>query len=81
MIFLNKSVRFLNEELFAEDKIDFINMIIGMEINAFLTKDQRKKIGEVRDVAPETIEMLNNAIDEVHRKHIYEARKMVEKKV
>ena len=63
-----------HEELFNQDRLDFFKSIIDLEIRNFLTDEEIKKLEGELNMDLEFWEKVDEVIDEVHRKQVYEAR-------
>lgn len=62
------------EDLFDECRFEYIQGIIELEIKNLISKDEMEKImGEI-DMSPQAERIFSQAIDEVHRKSVHEAR-------
>lgn len=63
-----------NETLFDENRFEYIQAIIKLEIKKFLPKEEKNKlIGEI-DMSPQAEKIITQAINEVNKKSLYEAK-------
>ena len=63
-----------NKELFDKTRFEYVQAIIQMEIENFVSKEEQSKITEVADMTPQAEKIISQAISEVHRKSVHEAR-------
>jgi ribonuclease HII len=63
-----------NKELFDKTRFEYVQAIIQMEIENLISKEEQSKITEVVDMTPQAEKLISQAISEVHRKSVHEAR-------
>ena len=63
-----------NKELFDKTRFEYVQAIIQMEIENLISKEEQSKITEVVDMTPQAEKIISQAISEVHRKSVHEAR-------
>lgn len=72
---LDKILKFINNaDLFDELRFDCIQAIIKLEFENLISKDEQEKIEGEIDMTPQAEMIITKAIDEAHRKSVYEAR-------
>ena len=64
----------LKKKLFDKTKYEFIQAVVGLEIENFLTKEEQKEIEEVVKMTPQAQEIVLRAIHEVNQKSLSEAK-------
>lgn len=64
----------LKKELFDKTQYEFIQAVVGLEIENFLTDDEQKEIDEEIKMTPQAQYIVTRAIHEVNQKALYEAK-------
>ena len=62
------------EDLFDDKKIEFIKAVIGLEINNFLTKEEKNEIKKEIIMTPQAEKIVLQAINEVNQKVLSETK-------
>ena len=64
----------VKKELFDETKYEFVHAIVDLEIDNFLTNDEKKEIAEEIRMTPQAQSLVLQAIREVNQKVLYEKK-------
>ena len=64
----------VKKDLFDETKYEFVRAIVGLEIDNFLTNDEKNEIAEAISMTPEAQSVVLKAINEVNQKVLYEQK-------
>lgn len=70
-----------NKELFDETKFEFFQAVIQLEIENFLTKDEKNEIEKEIKMTPRAMDVVTQAINEVNLKVLAEAREEAREEV
>lgn len=68
------SILLKNKELFDKRRFEYVQAIIQLEIENLISNEDRSNINEVTDMTPQAEKIISQAISEVHRKSVHEAR-------